>query len=189
MELLTKLAEKLRGQKVQPKPIKSSADLVYALVEFGDLERKLTAIQHQIDANYAQLIQERINDAMPLARRLKELSNGIELYAHEHRETLLEDTDGKTVNLGVAKIQFIKNPDRVVFTKGHDEVTAIEELKALGLLEFIQVEEKLLKNVIKAKWTEIKDKVSAFKVGEGKERVQIVVAETDLSDTDKGVAA
>lgn len=116
-----------------------------ALAEIGSHRRALETIQAAMNAQLAAAKAAHERDADPHRARLELLEAGLEAWADEHREELLED-GGKTARLATGLVRWRRLPDRVNIT-GKVE-TVIAALKAAHLPHMVRTREEINRNAV-----------------------------------------
>lgn len=111
--------------------------------------------------------QDTIED---LSEQKDALEDEITDFAQEHREELLEEADGKTIELASGDIQFRKGSDTVNFDD--DKETIIERLKESGHEDLVTVKEKLYVSTLK-EHREVVEAIKGLSWAEGTDGVII----------------
>ena len=118
-----------------------------AVAEIGlaqrERDRITTAMNEELAAVKARYEQE----AAPHAAVIKELGQGVQIWAEANRSELLRDGRTKTVRLAAGEISWRTRPPKVRIT---GEGIVIQALKKLGLDRFLRVKEEIDKSAILA---------------------------------------
>lgn len=113
--------------------------------ELGDAQRELqrvTTLQNDeigaITERYAQPLQE-------LREAVENRQQAIQAWCESHRDELTNNGKQKTGYFNTGEVQWRQNPPSVRVTKAEQ---VIENLKLLGLLQFIRTKEEINKDAI-----------------------------------------
>jgi phage host-nuclease inhibitor protein Gam len=152
-------------------PVESIDDVENLLRRLGDLKTVIDEKSAELDSEIAKL-----NDRFgPVIRRRKErakvIKQAIVAFATEHRDDLLEGTDGKTLELVPGTVSFVKGRSKLVYTDDKDAI--IERLRAIGEGDLIVIKEKLQKTPLKKAWDRLEGHVEGLEMKEGKEQVRV----------------
>lgn len=178
LDFIKATCARLGKVRVQDNPIQDRAELIGKLTELGEHQRSIAKLEAEMNDEIAEIVERYTVKAEPAMLTIKRLGVLATEYCDLHRAELLADTDGKTVNLGVAEVSYIKNADRLSYEV--DEYTAIQELREKGLIEYVRTNEEISKQAVKDNWETLKTKLTQIRIAQGKERVQITIAGVEL---------
>lgn len=162
--------------KIRPTvAINSREDLVNALAIMQTTSAQLMGVLADYNKAIAEAAKIYNPQGQTLQMQILQLEESIIAYCEPRKAELLKGCEGKTLDLGLGTISWYLTAGRVSAIP--DEHAAIAELKALGLDNFVVVEETLDKNAIKSNWGDLEDKLTHLKVGGGNEKIKVTVNE------------
>ncbi|MDH2927329.1 host-nuclease inhibitor Gam family protein [Lonepinella koalarum] len=125
--------------------VQSRDEVEVAIKQLGDKQRELQRlVTYQNDeitaitASYAEPLQV-------LKNEISHQQQAIQAWCESHRDELTQNGKQKTGYFNTGEVQWRTNPPSVRITKA-DQV--IENLKTLGMLEFIRTKEEINKDAI-----------------------------------------
>lgn len=137
--------------KADPLIVASLEEATVAVGEIAALDRKISAIeaemQAEIDAARARARQR----AQGLPERRKEIRDAVAVFAKLNKSTLFCGT--RTLDLGYGKIGYRLSGPSIVQERGVTEAMSLAKLRELGLVDGIRIREELAKDVLLG-WTD-----------------------------------
>ena len=132
--------------KVEPPFISSREELEDTLEALGDVEAELQKEQRKQDRRVRKAKQRNADAIEQLEERAERMKKDITNYAKDHKDELLDGSDGKTAKLATGDIQFRAGKPTVAW---EDKQEAIQALKDTGNEHLVVVRETLHKSVLK----------------------------------------
>ncbi len=117
--------------------------------DFGMVQRRLEAIQINMNDEIAAIKEKTAKDATPVKDDLKQLEKRLKAWAEANKAELTRKT--KTVDLVTGKISWRKKPESVRISGGADVM--IERLKRLKLTSFLRTKFEVNKEAMLANKT------------------------------------
>ncbi len=115
--------------------IASLAEANTVLVKIGELDREMETVKTELEASMAQMREVANTEIAPMEAERERLEKSLEIFAKQHRTTLLVD-EKKSVVLPGGEFGWRLPPTKVVLTGG--EKKAIETLTALDLKQYLR---------------------------------------------------
>lgn len=150
--------------------IQSTDDLEDVIDRIGTLESEIDQKNAERKHEERKLKKRFGRMIDPRAKKLAVLTKAATAYAREHRDTLLDGTDGKTVDLLTGSVSFKKGRTRLVYTD--DKEAIIERLREIGEDELVVEKETLHKKPLMKAWERIQG-VKGLEMEEAEEQVKI----------------
>nr|WP_294547623.1 host-nuclease inhibitor Gam family protein [uncultured Rhodopila sp.] len=123
------------------------ADVTQAIRCIGEHMRERTRIEATMNDRLALIREEFESQAAPHAERIKQLTEGVQIWCEAHRAELTDNGRTKTANLASGEVKWRLSPPKVVI-KGAE--TVIEIFRARGLFGLIRKKEEIDKEAILA---------------------------------------
>jgi len=143
----------MTGRKKQA-PVKSAAiwapvnadEADTAIAEIGELQRRRTIIETDLNEALAALKTVAEKEAAPVNARLKELTEGVHAFCAANRDALTDDGATKTHKFGNGEVSWRMRPPKVSI---RDNAIVIASIKALRLAgEFLRIKEEIDKEAM-----------------------------------------
>jgi len=111
----------------------------------GDLMRKFTREQAEMNDKIAAITQEYQVTLEPIKESIELLQEGVQAWCEANRDDLTNGGKVKSANLITGEVAWRQNPPSVRISKAD---TVIEMLKRLGLGRFVRTKEEVNKDAI-----------------------------------------
>lgn len=118
--------------------------------DIGCKQRMLKRIETKMGDEIAAATQAAEYEASPHQAALKNLTEGLRIWADANRAELTNDGRRKSVNLGTGVISWRDNPPSVNFVKGWKVAQVVDLLKRIRLGKYIRRKEEVDKEAILA---------------------------------------
>lgn len=158
-----------------PQNRESAAESIAAI---GVANRELLRIHAEMNDYLATVKDQYEQEAEPYRLRIRELTDGLQIYAEANRATLTNNYKVKTVAFTSGEIVWRMNPPSVRLTDTEENVIAACE--AADLREFVRYTPTLNRDAIKANPDEARN-IPGIRIGQS-EAFVVVPFEAELSE-------
>lgn len=145
--------------------------------EIGRLQRDRDRIAADMNDEMAKIKERFETQALPMAERIRLLSQGVQIWCAAHRAELTDGNKVKHAILAAGKINWRMRPKKVAL-RGKEAV--IEVLKSMGLVRFIRTIEEVNKEALLGE-EEVATAVPGISISQGEDFV-ITPHETQLEE-------
>lgn len=132
--------------KPDPLIVAGLEEATAAVGEIAALDRKVQAIEADMQAEIDAAKAAARARAEGLRTRRKELSDAVGVFAKLNKGTLFREA--RTLDLGYGKIGFRLSTPSIVLERGVTEAMSLDKLRELGLTDGIRAREELARDVL-----------------------------------------
>jgi phage host-nuclease inhibitor protein Gam len=134
------MAKKMRAKKAAAVDVPQTQEaVVVAIAEIGQLQRDRTRIEAAMNDELAVIREKHEAQALPLAERIQQLTNGVQTWCEAHRSDLTQGGKVKTAAFASGEVRWRMTPGKVVL-RGIEAV--MDALRERGLRNFIRTKEE-----------------------------------------------
>ncbi len=116
-----------------------------AIKDIGDLQRELQRKMTAQNDELAAITERYAPELQAIKEQLEPMQDAVQAWCESHRDELTQNGKTKTANFNTGDIQWRQRPPSV---NARGIPTILENLKKLGLTQFIRVKEELNKDAI-----------------------------------------
>lgn len=169
-------ANRIKQESPALKIPRSSADAEEYISEIGRLQRRRRRLEADMNDQLAAIKQQYETMAQPLGQDIKQLSQGLQIWAEANRHQLTGEK-AKFAMLASGKVNWRTRPPRVNL-RGKEHI--LESCKRLGLTRFIRTTEEINREAMLAE-QEIASSIEGVTITRGEDFV-ITPFETELEE-------
>lgn len=143
--MATTNTHKTKSKAAQAPVPKDVNDCAAQITLLGRLMRQHTIAKAAVDEQVAIIINSAAPELAELQANIKLVHDGIQIFAEGHRHELTSGNKTKTANLTTGEITWRQRPPSVTVRNAQ---AVVDTLKALGLSDYVRVEETVNKQAI-----------------------------------------
>ncbi|WP_439258283.1 host-nuclease inhibitor Gam family protein [Lonepinella sp. BR2271] len=141
---MAKTASRIKAP-TQAVRVQSREEVEIAIKQLGDKQRELQRLTTAQNDEIAVITERYAEPLQALKGEIGDQQQAIQAWCESHRDELTLNGKQKTGYFNTGEVQWRTNPPSVRITKA-DQV--VENLKTLGMLEFIRTKEEINKDAI-----------------------------------------
>ncbi|HAF00414.1 MAG TPA: host-nuclease inhibitor protein Gam [Methylophilaceae bacterium] len=173
---MAKKATKLKS-KAQVYVPQTKEDAAADIRKVGDLVRKLTRAQADMNDKIAAITQQYQPEFELIQEQIDLLQEGVQGYCEAHRDELTNGGKVKSANLITGEVSWRQNPPSVRVTNAE---AVIEMLKRMSLYKFVRTKEEVNKDAILNEPDEVRG-IAGITIVSGVEQFVIIPFEQEIA--------